>query len=40
MVFGAGVGTSQGKRGEKAAFSGHLSQKAEPFAAPICHLQL
>jgi hypothetical protein len=40
MVFGAKVGTSQGKTGEKAAFSGSFSWKAEPFAAPIFHLQL
>jgi hypothetical protein len=30
----------QGKTGEKAAFSDSSSRKAEPFAAPICHLQL
>src|SRR5690242_4802266 len=31
---------SQSETGEKAAFSGSFSRKAEPFAAPICHLQL
>jgi hypothetical protein len=40
MVFGAKVGTSEGKTGENAAFSGSFSRKAEPFAAPIRHLQL
>jgi len=40
MAFGQKSTHPKAKQAKKTAFSGSFSRKTEPFAAPICHLQL